>query len=106
MLEYANMRLISVWEMAIRLPTNMVNAESAHRMVVRSTARDGKAVAVSPSPPKPRGGKEALDHVKRRATYWKETVEWMRKMEVELGNDRVLTVRYEDLCKDGQSWQY
>ncbi len=36
------MRLISVWEMATRLPTIMVSAESAQRTGVRSTARDGK----------------------------------------------------------------
>jgi len=56
--------------------------------------------ADSPAPHEPRGGKEALEHVKRRAFYWKETVDWMKRMEGELGSDRVLTVRYEDLCKD------
>src|SRR5215208_1898858 len=45
MLEYASMRLILLWEMAIRLPRIIVTAEIAQSTPVISTAREGKAVA-------------------------------------------------------------
>lgn len=62
--------------------------------------RDGKAVAVSPPPPDERDSEKALEFVRERAAYWKETVRWMKKMEIVLGAHRVIHIRYEDLCEN------
>ena len=62
--------------------------------------RDGKAVAVSPAPLFDRGSQNALDHIGKRARYWKDTILWMNGLQKELGEDRILSLKFEDLCED------